>query len=150
MGNETAGLGLPLMFLALFPFLFVGIWAGVVLLLSWVGGWRALAGSYRAAQPFTGEQFRARVGWMRGARYRGVLSLGADSMGLHLSVFPLFRMGHPSLFIPWSDISFAKDRYGFFEGVRLRFSKVPSASLLIPTELAAMVFAKGPIRFEAA
>jgi|SRR5690349_10184328 len=150
MSDETVGTWLPLMFLALFPLLFVGIWSGVVLLLSWIGGWRALAGSYRADQPFTGEQFRARVGWMRGSRYRGVLTLGADSMGLSLSVFPLFRMGHPPLFIPWSDISFSKDRYGFFEGVRLRFSKVPSASLLIPTELAARVFSKGPIRFEAA
>lgn len=150
MGNETFGNWFPLMFVILFPLFFVVIWSGVVLLLSWVGGWRALAASYRATQPFTGEQFRARVGWMRGTRYRGVLSLGADSMGLSLSVFPLFRMGHPPLFIPWSDISFSKDRYGFFEGVRLRFSKAPSVSLLIPTELAASVFAKGPLRFEAA
>ena len=150
MGDETFGLWFPLTFVILFPFLFVAIWSGVVLLLSRIGGWRALAESYRATQPFTGEQFRMRVGWMRGSRYRGVLSLGADSTGLFLSIFPLFRMGHPALFIPWSDISFSKDRYGSFEGVRLRFSKVPSVSLLIPTDLAAQVFAKGPLRFEAA
>jgi hypothetical protein len=150
MSNETFGLWFPLMFLVLFPLLFVVIWAGVVLLLSWIGGWRALAGSYRATQPFTGEQFRLRVGWMRGVRYRHTVSLGADSRGLSLSVFPLFRIGHPPLFIPWSDISFSKDRYGFFEGVRLQFRQVPSVSLFIDTELAARVFAKGPIRFEAA
>lgn len=150
MDQETLENWWPLMFLILFPLFFVAIWSGVVLLLSWIGGWRALAGSYRATQPFTGEQFRMKVGWMRGARYRGVLSLGADSTGLFLSIFPLFRMGHPALFIPWSEISFSKDRYGFFEGVRLRFSKAPSVSLLIPTDLAAKVFAKGPLRFEAA
>ena len=150
MSNETIEAWLPLMFLIMFPLFFAGIWSGVVLLLSRIGGWRELAGSYRATQPFTGEQFRVPVGWMRGSRYRGVLSLGADSMGLFLSISPLFRMGHPSLFITWSDISFSKDRYGSFEGVRLRFSRAPSVSLLIPTELAAKVFAKGPIRFEAA
>lgn len=135
MNNQIWYWLLPLMF----PLVFGGFWASIVLLLSWTGGWRALAGSYRATEPFTGEPFRAQVGWMRGARYRGVLSLGSDSRGLFLSVSPLFRMGHPALFIPWSDISYSKDRYGLFEGVRLQFRQVPGVSLFIDTELAARV-----------
>lgn len=46
-----------------------------------------------------------RSGRMRlSARYSGVLTLGADAEGLYLGVIFLFRVGHPRLFIPWSDV----------------------------------------------
>jgi hypothetical protein len=134
-----------------FPLIFVGTWIGIGFLLSWIGGWQALAERYRATQPFVGERFWMRSAGMRwGVAYRNIVNLGADSVGVFLSVFPLFRAGHPPLFIPWSDISSSKERRWLLDGVRLRFREVPGVSLLITTELAARIFANGPSRFEAA
>ena len=134
-----------------FPFIFVGAWIGISLLLSWIGGWRALGERYRATQRFTGARFWMKSAGMRwGVGYRSSVNLGADSSGLFLSVFPLFRVGHPPLFIPWSDISFSRERGWLLGGVRLQFRGVPGVSLLIPTKLATKIFSNGPHRFEAA
>jgi hypothetical protein len=134
-----------------FPAVFAGIWIGVSLLLSWIGGWRELARHYRADRSCTGAQFRMQSAGMRwGTAYRSSVNLGADASGLFLSVFPLFRAGHPPLFIPWSDISFSKERRWLVDSVRLRFRAAPGVSLLIFTKLATRVFANGPLRLDAA
>lgn len=44
--------------------------------------------------------------------YNSCLTVGADPTGLQLSVFVLFRAGHPPLFIPWYEISVAR-RWNF-------------------------------------
>src|SRR5436309_12401220 len=94
-----------------FPFIFVGAWVGISLLLSWIGGWRALAGRYRATQRFTGVRFWMKsAGMCWGVSYRSSVYLGANSSCLFLSVFLPFRAGHPPLLIPWSDISFSRER----------------------------------------
>lgn len=36
--------------------------------------------------------------------------MGANRDGLYLAVFSLFRLGHPPLFIPWSEITLS-DRW---------------------------------------
>src|SRR5579872_6088914 len=132
-----------------FPLIFAGLWMGIGLLLSWIGGWQALAGRYRATQPFTGERFWMKSAAMGSVGYRNSVNLGADSSGLYLAVFPLFRVGHPPLFIPWSDISFSEERRWLLKGVRLQFREAPVVSLLIPTPLATRIFAKGPLRLNA-
>src|SRR5436190_23340607 len=117
-----------------FPLTFAGGWIGISLLLSWIGGWRALAERYPATQRFAGARFGMKRAGMRwGVAYRSSVNLGADSTGLFLSVFPLFRVGHPPLFIPWSDISFSRETGWLLRGVRLQFRGVPGVSLLIPT-----------------
>lgn len=36
---------------------------------------------------------------------RNALNVAVDESGLHLSLFPLFRLFHPPLFIPWDHIT---------------------------------------------
>jgi len=79
-----------------------------------------------------------------------MVNIGADASGLFLSVFPLFRAGHPPLVIPWSDISFSRERRWRIDSVRLKFREAPGVSLLIHAKLATRVFANGPLRFDAA
>jgi hypothetical protein len=141
MSNETEAVFWPW-----FPLIFAGFWIGIGFLLSWIGGWQALAGRYRATQSFTGERFWMKSAAMGGVGYRNSVNLGADSSGLYLAVFPLFRAGHPPLFIPWSDISFSEERRWLLRGVRLQFREAPGVSLLIPTNLAKRIFANGPHR----
>lgn len=63
-----------------------------------------LTARFRFASAFTGTTWgfqSARVRWT--SRYGNCLSVGAAPVGLKLSIFFLFRPGHPSLFLPWSD-----------------------------------------------
>ena len=85
------------------PFI-VGMFALVSYFLSWVGGWRRLARDYRLERSggFPSRPFVSGVmGWVN---YRGCLTVGGDARGLYLAVLLPFRVGHPPLCIPWSDV----------------------------------------------
>ena len=45
----------------------------------------------------------AAMRWL--THYNNVLTVGADSEGLFLVPFFLFRVGHPPLFVPWAEIT---------------------------------------------
>jgi hypothetical protein len=63
--------------------------------------------------------------------------LGASQEGLFLAVsFPL-RIGHPPLFIPWSEVeSIEPYRFLFFSIVRFRFKQAPKVSLAVSRRVA--------------
>ncbi len=88
---------------------FVAIIGGLVVLFWLIGrisGWSTLANIYRATGEFFGPTWKFQSGqfrWRMG--YNHCLTFGANESGLFLSVFFLFRIGHPSLFIPWGDIT---------------------------------------------
>ncbi|MGH8212181.1 MAG: hypothetical protein ACREPP_02980 [Rhodanobacteraceae bacterium] len=114
----------------LFLPLFLAFWCAICVALSFMGGWHALGQQYRATQPFGGRRWHLRSASMRLVNYGGVLTLGANAEGLFISVLFPFRLGHPPLFIPWSQIESAEPyRQLFFPLVRFRFKKSPSVSL---------------------
>jgi len=87
-----------------FPFVFVGMWCGVALLLSRIGGWHRLAEEFAANGDPTGTRFSmqsAKVGWVT---YSNCLTIYGSENGLYLAPWRLFRLGHPPLFIPWEAI----------------------------------------------
>ncbi|HXK22276.1 MAG TPA: hypothetical protein VMS55_06310 [Myxococcota bacterium] len=124
-----------------FPVFFVGMWVLVSYSISAIGGWHTLAGHYAESSPCTGARFRLRSGQIGGlANYGGVLMLGADRAGLHLSVALPFRLAHPPLCVPWSDIRARAVRRWLSEGVELEFAKAPNATLRISRSLASSLF----------
>ena len=124
----------------------VALWTGVGFVISLIGGWFDLGRIYRARQPFHGQcwhfqdaQFRLIAG------YHNVVSVGANAEGLFLSVFFLFRSGHPPLFIPWQDISVRPGRYFWFRVYRFEFRQVPSVRLRLKEKLGTRIqVAAGP------
>jgi hypothetical protein len=94
------------------PLLFVVIWILVTGILSYIGGWHALADRYAAPEDVdvTAEQrFRFRSILLRRiplvpARYRGCVTISLTSAGCHLAVLFVFRFRHPPLLIPWTAI----------------------------------------------
>jgi hypothetical protein len=121
---------IPLL-LVLFVVSFAALWSLVLLLISAIGGWSRLAGSYRATEPFTGQRWSWQSGGLGWSRYRGVLTIGADPTGLYLDVMVLFRIAHPALLIPWSDIT-AEERTMFLLPVMaLQFTQVPGVTLAL-------------------
>lgn len=80
------------------------LWTAVLFLLSFIGGWKRLAGTFRTELKPSGDSFSAASGCMRVVNYSFVLNAAVSSEGLFLSVLKPFRPFHPGLFIPWSSI----------------------------------------------
>jgi hypothetical protein len=58
-----------------------------------------------------------------------------------LSVFPIFRIGHPPLFFPWTDISTeAGSRRFFGDFVKFKFTKQPDVPVIMSKRLATRIF----------
>ena len=121
------------MMLVFLPLVFL---AGISLLLSVVGGWARLTTAYRGNQMKLGQQWRWQSGTMaRGVSYRSCLFVGANEHGLQLSVWFPFRLGHPSLFIPWEEITFVRPTAQGPTRLSLQFSRVPEIRLTVSKEL---------------
>ena len=92
-------------FPVVFPVFFVCLWLFICAVIGSVGGWSSLSKIFLAQFPFTGTKWQLQRGQMRlGVGYNGCLTVGANSEGLYLAVFPLFRFMHPPLLVPWNQI----------------------------------------------
>jgi hypothetical protein len=110
----------------LFFALFIAMWCAMGVFVAWAGGWAELAMHYRNEGPFEGRKWRfssARFG--SGTSYSGMLTVGANRQGLYLAVLPLFRPGHPPLFIPWEDVRKPARRWYDFFGTPLELGAEP-------------------------
>jgi len=121
---------------------FIILWMGVCKLISATGGWRILARDYRANSLFDGQKL-----WLKSAtlrrwtNYSNCVNMGANKYGLYLSVLLLFRIGHPPLFIPWTDISTeAVSRRLLLDVVKFSFAKQPEVPMILSKKLADRIF----------
>ena len=129
---------LPLIYLPLtLPALIVGLWLVVCVIVSGLGGWASLAGQYGCREDFQGARWTFQSGQMRWYMgYNNCLTMGADPRGLFLAVFPLFRLGHPPLFIPLNEISVTRTRILWAKQVRLCLGRELQIPLTIRATLA--------------
>jgi hypothetical protein len=113
---QTPSNTLPPHFLLLFPVFFIGVWALVGLLLSFLSGWWILATRFSTDEQPSGDAKTAGPFfyvlylrfWMH---YSSVVRVTAANDALYLSVMFLFRIGHPPLRIPWNEIRFSTTTY---------------------------------------
>jgi len=121
------------------PVAFLGIWVFVVGLISVMSGWGRLAQQYRDLDHYQGKKLRGKNGRFGGTSYSRVLIFGANMQGMYLAVNPLFSIGHPALFIPWTDIR-TEEREGVFSAfTTISFAQVPDVKLTISSKLMAQV-----------
>ncbi len=118
-------------FLFLFPIFFIGMWVVVSFLLAVIGGWSRLAEYYQSQTDFSGKKWHFQSGRLGLVNYSGSLTLGSNYYGLYLAVFPLFRVGHPPLLIPWSDVTIAEHRGWLFSYREFAFTRVPTVKLRV-------------------
>ncbi|QSQ14978.1 hypothetical protein [Myxococcus landrumensis] len=84
--------------------LFVLWFALIARALSWVSGWHGLARQFRADGPAPSDlrNFTSgKIGWLD---YKNCLAVGGDAQGLYLVPNLVFRLFHPPLRIPWSEL----------------------------------------------
>lgn len=75
-----------------------------------------------------------------GARYNNGLTVGADNTGLFIVPFVLFRIGHPALLIPWTEISVARTTQLFiFKYVDLHLGREENVPFRIRPSLASKI-----------
>jgi len=93
-----------LLILIVFPIAFIGLWSFALWILSHVGGWQALAKQYRTTRKPSGNCFNSESIRLGLVNYNFIGQLCSTPEGLHLSVWSIFKIGHPPLLIPWSEL----------------------------------------------
>ena len=123
---------------------FVVLWFAVFFFLATLGGWRRLAEAYRLNGPFEGERWHFRSARMRwGVNYKNCLTMGANRSGVYLAVLLPFRLAHPPLFIPWSEIG-ASERKGLvFKYLDFSFQQAPGVRLRVRDTLGSALLRAG-------
>jgi hypothetical protein len=117
--------------------LFLAIWMVVLHLLSRLTGWAKLAVRYRSDGTFQGKKWRFQSVAMRmGTGYNNSVIVGASPRGLYMSLFFLFRPGHPALFVRWSEVSVTWKKTWGFRKVELRFQRAADVPVVISIRLA--------------
>ena len=125
----------------IFPFFFVSIWMLSTYWVAVTSGWRLLAKRFRLQETFTGQKWNmqsARMRWF--SQYNNALTVGADTAGLFMVPFLLFRAWHPPLFVPWSEITGVREtKVLFVKFVEMRLGRVEEVPFRIRAPLAAKI-----------
>jgi hypothetical protein len=129
--------------IAVVPVVILAMWVGMSNLIAIVGGWRRLAASYLSTGGESGPTFRFRSAKLGLVDYSNCLILTASRSGLIISMLLPFRLAHPTLFIPWREIS-ATSTSGWVKNyVEFRFAKEPQVRMRLPHRLAEELIAAG-------
>lgn len=107
------------------------------LVVSRISGWHTLAQRFTATSEPYGE-FRSVGPWFLTVYFRGswlkygsIVRLRAAQDALYLSIRLPFRIGHPSLCIPWNEISFSETSQFFMRFVVLTLGEQERISMRI-------------------
>jgi len=122
----------------IFVILFVALFTFVSFIIGTISGWRLLSKRFSCPKStFHGETWSFRRARMRFfANYGNCIDFGADQSGLYMSIFPILRVGHPPLLIPWSEITVVPGETGLvFKQRTLRLGRQEAVSLRISAAL---------------
>jgi hypothetical protein len=147
-GHLSMNKGLNALHIVLLVLSVIGIWLLVTFSISYTTGWAILAKVYRATQPFEGERwtpFHAQLGNLGPfGSFGNSLNIGANREGLSLSVFILFRLSFPTLFIPWQDVFIESRKFIGYRYKEFRFRETPSIPLRVSESLGEKIAAFAP------
>ena len=93
---------------------FIGLWCLVCFLFSLISGWKSLATQFQTQNKPAGRHFSMQSASLGVVHYKGAINIGATPEGLYMSVMVFFRLGHPPLLVPWSEvgpITYSKTRW---------------------------------------
>lgn len=137
MNSAPVPAWLPIAIVGGFLVIFPTFWCFVVWLLSQIGGWSRLAQRYSAeGRLITGTRHSGLTGMVGVVSYRGVLTLHVDRDGFFLEVMWLFRIAHPRLFVPWTEITGRKPRQVlWWKAETLSIGNPVIATITLPADL---------------
>ena len=125
--------------LLLFMFFLLMVFSCIFSLLS---GWHSLGERFRSTMRSTGKCYFASIDMgQEGVTVRCGAFVRFDSVGISLSVFPLFRFLHPRLFIPWTAIKKCKRERIFFAEYTVVYISKSSIRILFHGRLGRELYA---------
>ncbi|MEW4561900.1 hypothetical protein AB1K70_05200 [Bremerella sp. JC770] len=92
------------MLFAFILIVFITVGSGLLFAFALIGGWGSLAKRYPADHAPPGAYYRFRSASFSGIGYNNMLTVGICDEGLYLAVFFLFRVAHPPMLLPWSEV----------------------------------------------
>ena len=101
---------------------FVLLWCAANWLVGRLTGWASVAKIY----PYHGllpSSKRWNNCSIPNLTMRNCVNVALDEKGIYFQLFILFRLGNPSIFVPWSDIGVADSKFIFFDTVKFSFKK---------------------------
>ena len=101
--------------LYLLPLLLIVLWSLASILVGVMSGWHKLAKRFTAESEPVGEVHTAgpfffTVYWRFWSHYSSIVRVTSARDALYLSVILPYRIGHPPLCIPWSQIILGKEK----------------------------------------
>jgi hypothetical protein len=138
--QQSSGLSMWLivgLIIIVWPIFFIALWSAIVFLMSVLGGWSRLARTYRTdEQPGGGKTISHVTGMVGIASYKKVLSITTNERGMFIEIRRVFRICHPTLFIPWSDIHNAhKVTLFYWDYVAFKVGDPAIASMRLPQQI---------------
>lgn len=122
----------PPAFIYLMPLLFPVLWILVTFAISRMG-WHALAERYQTRELFYGKKtglLTASINW---SNYKNSLLLQYNEAGMHLQPVVIFRLFHPPVLIPWSEIKkVTHTQFLFAKSTELIIGEPKVAKIMIP------------------
>ena len=119
-----------------FYIVFPVIWIAVCIFLSRLSGWHQLAQKYPRIDFVSGEKWRFRSAKLRhSVGYNGCVNFVANREGLGISIFFIFRVGHPPLFIRWTDITVSREKQFFRKLIRFKAGRDFPIPILVQESL---------------
>src|SRR5258706_3807006 len=97
----------------LFPVFFIGAWIGISYAISKMG-WDRLIERFKTNDAFHGKRIGIISASVNGANYNNSLILKYNYDGIYLRPILIFRLFHPPILIPWSEIKYVRDKKIFF------------------------------------
>ena len=120
-----------------FIIFFILMWITISYFLAVFGGWRRLSQVYKRIDVFNGKVLSFQSGTLGNVSYGNAISVGANQKELFLGMFFIFKVGHPDLVIPLTEVTGREiKRFIFLKYVELNFKEVPRKSLQITKKLA--------------
>jgi hypothetical protein len=111
-----------------------GIVVVLILIISFLSGWRDLASYYAATRKPVGRSFWFRSASIGRVGYGACLKFTADAEGLGIRSLPRMGLFDRPLLLPWADLS-ARVDHGLFARASVRVSAVPDVKISLSTAL---------------
>jgi hypothetical protein len=102
---------------------FAAVWCYVLFVLGKLGGWKEFARLYPDSHSDRTLKFTplsARVG---AVGYRNSMLMNLAHDGIHMKPSLFFRLFHPPIFLPWSEIQFETEKRFWVESLVLKLSR---------------------------
>ena len=124
----------------IFPLIFVGAWVFASWYVSRLSGWHKLALRFTLRNDFPCDRWRYKSARMRyKINYNNCLTIGASPVGFYLAMPWLFRMSHPALFVPWTEISYRPAKILWMDAIRFDLGREDPIPFTVRKNLAGQI-----------